>query len=69
MRTWVADVEAALVGFVSARLTGDRQIGEIYMLAVDPGYQGGGIGSALTQTATGWLRQSGGACGVGGDGG
>ena len=61
MRTWVADVEAALVGFVSARLTGDRQIGEIYMLAVDPGYQGGGIGSALTQTATGWLRQSG-AC-------
>jgi ribosomal protein S18 acetylase RimI-like enzyme len=59
MRTWVADVEATLVGFVSARLTSDRQIGEIYMLAVDPGYQGGGIGGALTQTATAWLRQSG----------
>ncbi len=59
MRTWVAEVEATPVGFVSARLTGDRQIGEIYMLAVDPGYQGGGIGTALTVKATDWLRQSG----------
>ncbi len=59
MRTWVAAVEATVVGFVSARLTGDRQIGEIFILAVDPRWQGGGIGTALTDTATDWLRQSG----------
>ena len=47
------------MGFVSARLTGDGQIGEIFMLAVDPRWQDGGIGTALTDTATDWLRQSG----------
>ncbi len=30
MRRWVADVEATLVGFVSARLTSDRQIGDLH---------------------------------------
>jgi ribosomal protein S18 acetylase RimI-like enzyme len=59
MQTWVSEVEAAVVGFVSARLTDDRQIGEIFMLAVAPEQQGEGIGTALTETATNWLRESG----------
>jgi GNAT superfamily N-acetyltransferase len=59
IKTWVADVEAAVVGFVSAQLTGDRQIGEIFMLAVAPDQQGKGIGTALTEVATDWLRRSG----------
>jgi len=29
------------------------------MLAVDPDVQGRGIGSALTEVATGWLREAG----------
>ena len=57
--TWVAEVEATVVGFVSAHLTGDRQIGEIFMLAVDPEQQGEGIGTTLTEVATDWLRASG----------
>ena len=59
MNTWVAEVEATVVGFVSAHLTGDRQIGEIFMLAVDPEQQGEGIGTTLTEVATDWLRASG----------
>jgi GNAT superfamily N-acetyltransferase len=59
MRTWVAEVLGVVVGFVSARLTGDRRVGEVFMLAVDPEHQGGGIGTALTEAATDWLRQAG----------
>lgn len=59
MSSWVAEVDATVVGFVSARLTGDREIGEIFMLAVDPEHQGNGIGTSLTETATDWLCRSG----------
>lgn len=59
MCIWVAEVDDTVVGFVSARLTGDGEIGEIFMLAVDRQHQGDGIGTSLTETATGWLRQSG----------
>ncbi len=59
MHTWVADASPEPLGFVSARLTGDRQIGEIFMLAVDPDRQDHGIGTALTDVATCWLRDSG----------
>lgn len=59
MRSWVAEAVEAVVGFSSAKLTGDRGIGEVYMLAVDPEHQDGGIGTSLTETATDWLRRSG----------
>jgi GNAT superfamily N-acetyltransferase len=59
MHTWVAEVEAIAVGFVTAHLTGDRRIGEVFMLAVDPRQQGQGTGTALTDVATDWLRRSG----------
>jgi GNAT superfamily N-acetyltransferase len=37
----------------------DRLIGEVCMLAVDPDAQRLGIGSALTEHATAWLRSFG----------
>lgn len=58
-RVWVAAPGEEPVGFVAARLHEDGDVGEIYMIAVDPDVQGRGIGSALTAAATDWLRQAG----------
>jgi GNAT superfamily N-acetyltransferase len=59
MRVWVAARDRQPVGFAAATLHRERLIGEIYMLAVDPGYQKQGTGAALTGVATDWLRRSG----------
>lgn len=56
---WVAEAAPRVVAFVTATLHHERQIGEITMLAVDPDDQHRGIGAALTEFATGWLRDSG----------
>lgn len=58
-RVWVADDDGRAVGFVAAKLHRGQRIGEIYMIAVDPIAQQRGIGTALAETATEWLRQSG----------
>ena len=59
-RVWVAEVGGATVGFVALELHHpERNMGEITMLAVDPEYQGGGIGTALTEFALGRLRDAG----------
>ena len=58
-KVWVAEAARGVVGFVAAKLHSQRQIGEIWMLAVDPDEQGRGIGTALTEVATGWLREAG----------
>lgn len=58
-RVWVAAAEAEPVGFVAATLHADGIVGEICMLAVDPGAQDRGVGAALTEVATEWLRTSG----------
>ena len=55
-RAWVAEAHQRLAGFVTARLHEERRLGEVTMLAVDPEHQRAGIGSALTEFATGWLR-------------
>lgn len=59
MRAWVADAGDSVTGFAAATLHHDRRMGEITMLAVDPHAQNRGIGAALTEAATGWLRDSG----------
>ena len=60
MRTWVADEDGRVAGFVSAAVVDPRRlIGEIAMLAVDPASQRRGIGAALTEVATAWLRECG----------
>jgi GNAT superfamily N-acetyltransferase len=63
MQIWVAEAHGQLhdgpTGFVAAKLNADSLIGEVYMLAVDPETQDQGVGTALTETATAWLRTSG----------
>lgn len=56
---WVAEVDAAIAGFVAVRLNHESSIGEIDMVAVDPDHQRGGVGSALTSFALGWIKDSG----------
>lgn len=58
-KVWVAECDGSVVGFVSAALGPDSRLGVVSMLAVDPDYQNRGIGTALTETATEWLRESG----------
>jgi ribosomal protein S18 acetylase RimI-like enzyme len=59
-RVWVAEVGASAVGFVAVELHHpERSMGEISMLAVDPNYQGGGMGTALTEFALDRLKEAG----------
>jgi ribosomal protein S18 acetylase RimI-like enzyme len=59
-RVWVAEVGASVVGFVAVELDHPEPgMGETSMLAVDPDYQGGGIGTALTQFALERLKEAG----------
>ena len=57
---WVAEVDGTAVGFVALELHHpERNMGEISMLAVDPDYQGRGIGTALTEFALERLKVAG----------
>jgi ribosomal protein S18 acetylase RimI-like enzyme len=59
-RVWVAEVEGATVGFVATEVFDPRRnLGEVSMLAVDPDYQGDGIGTALTEFALDRLKDAG----------
>ncbi|MGH3144571.1 MAG: GNAT family N-acetyltransferase, partial [Rubrobacter sp.] len=58
-RVWVAEVDGSVVGFVAVELhSPERNMGEVYMLAVDPDHQGGGIGTALTEFALERLKDA-----------
>lgn len=60
MKSFVAEADGTVVGFVSAIIWDrERMVGEIDKLAVDPSHQGSGTGTMLTETATDWLRQQG----------
>jgi ribosomal protein S18 acetylase RimI-like enzyme len=51
-RVWVAEVDGTAVGFVAVEIYDpERSVDQISMLAVDPDYQGSGIGTALTTFA------------------
>ncbi|MEH1869425.1 MAG: GNAT family N-acetyltransferase [Nostoc sp.] len=56
---WVAIDADSTVGFVALKLHSETSMGEIYMVAVDPDFQGHGIGSALTQFALDWMKDAG----------
>ena len=57
---WVCDDDGHVTGFAAAHiLDAERKIGEIVMVAVDPRASGLGMGTALTQHATEWLRMRG----------
>ncbi len=55
--TWVADQDGKVVGFVVIDVR-DFQ-GEIYMIAVDPKCQEGGVGTALTSFALDRMKNAG----------
>jgi GNAT superfamily N-acetyltransferase len=60
MRVWVAEAGGSVAGFVAATvLDSERRLGEIAMLAVDPACQHQGLGMALTEFGTAWLRDAG----------
>lgn len=58
-RVWVAEIGASTVGFVAVELHPESGMGEIYMLAVDPDYQGVGVGTTLTEFALAWIQDAG----------
>jgi ribosomal protein S18 acetylase RimI-like enzyme len=60
-RVWVAEVGTGpVVGFVAIELHHpERDMGEISILGVDPDYQGGGVGTALTEFALARLKDAG----------
>ena len=47
------------VGFVAVKLDSDSSMGEIYMVAVDPDFQGRGIGTALIEFALDRMKDAG----------
>ena len=55
----VAELEGAVVGFVSLQLNADRLVGEIGLNAVHPGHAGKGIGTALYEFALERMRAAG----------
>ena len=60
VRVWVAEVDGCVVGFVAIEPHHpERGMGETSMLAVDPDFQGGGIGTALTGFALDRLKDAG----------
>ena len=59
MRVWVAEVDAVVAGFVAARLEPGQRIGEVVMIAVDPGQQRHGIAAQLMSAALDWFSTSG----------
>jgi GNAT superfamily N-acetyltransferase len=56
---WVAIATGSTVGFVAVKLDSESSMGEIYMVAVDPDFQGHGIGSALIEFALAWMKNAG----------
>lgn len=56
---WVAIAAGAVVGFVAVKLDVEPNVGEIYILAVDPKFQSRGIGSALIKFALDWMTGAG----------
>jgi GNAT superfamily N-acetyltransferase len=58
---WVAVIDAREVGFVAVGYVdeGGTRAGEIEMIAVDPGYQGAGIGASLVNRAVTEIKSRG----------
>lgn len=58
-RVLVAERDGVILGFVTYTLDREREVGEIQNNAVDPAYQGQGIGSALYCAVLDIFRQEG----------
>lgn len=51
--------DASIVGFIAVKLHSSSSMGEVYTIAVDPDFQGQGIGSALIEFALCWMKDAG----------
>ncbi len=58
MHVWLAEEDGQIAGFTAVAIR-SAEMGEIYMIAVDPSFQGRQIGSQLTQHACDWMKQQG----------
>jgi len=56
MPVWTALDGDVPVGFVGVRVHTDDNMGEVYMVAVDPDAQGRGIASRLIEFAMDWMK-------------
>lgn len=56
---WVALRGDLVVGFAAVELHQQTGMGELYMIAVDPDFQGQGIGSALIEFTLAWMKETG----------
>ena len=56
---WVAIAADATVGFIAVKLHSEDSMGEVYMVAVDPDFQGQGMGTALLEFALNWMKDAG----------
>ena len=59
VHVWIASGESRTSGFVALKLHPEDQMGEIYMIAVDPDFQRRGIASSLTSHSVEWFRNAG----------
>jgi len=59
INVWVALDAVATLGFVAMKPDSESSMGEIYLVAVDPDFQGRGIGSALTKFALDRMKDAG----------
>jgi ribosomal protein S18 acetylase RimI-like enzyme len=59
LQVWVAVVGAEVAGFVSVAFHDSPARGDIDMVAVDPGYQGHGLGTALVRFAVSRIAAAG----------
>ena len=58
-RVWVALDAATVIGFIALKFQPAAELGEIYMIAVDPEHQRRGAGAALTRFAIQQLKAAG----------
>lgn len=56
---FVADASGEVAGFVGVRIHPEDQMGEIYILAVDPDHQRGGVATSLMEFAFDHMRKLG----------
>ncbi len=69
MVTWVAEVDGAVVGFLTYELNENTQVGEVQLLAVHPQNQNHGIGTELNLFALEKFKENGMKLSVVGTGG
>lgn len=56
---WVAADGASTAGFAALKLHPSDEMGEVYMIAVDPDFQRRGIATRLLEHAVDWFRSAG----------